>query len=88
MAKKTTNDNYDIFCSFCNRYKDEVGKLIAGPNGIFICEDCIDICNKISNLIPLYLLVLTSSATLINLSFIFSSFNFLLTLYSYIGLDR
>ena len=47
MAKRTTNDNYDIFCSFCGRYKDEVGKLIAGPNGIFICEDCIDICNKI-----------------------------------------
>ena len=47
MAKKTTNDDYDIFCSFCGRYKDEVGKLIAGPNGIFICEDCIDICNKI-----------------------------------------
>ena len=49
MAKKTNNgnDNYDIFCSFCGRYKDEVGKMIAGPNGIFICEDCIDICNKI-----------------------------------------
>ena len=47
MAKRTTNDDYDIFCSFCGRYKDEVGKLIAGPNGIFICEDCIDICNKI-----------------------------------------
>jgi len=47
MAKRTTNDEYDIFCSFCGRYKDEVGKLIAGPNGIFICEDCIDICNKI-----------------------------------------
>ena len=45
--KKTTNEDYDIFCSFCGRYKDEVGKLIAGPNGIFICEDCIDICNKI-----------------------------------------
>ena len=45
MAKKTTNN--DIFCSFCGRYKDEVGKIIAGPNGIFICEDCIDICNRI-----------------------------------------
>ena len=47
MTKKTTNDEYDIFCSFCGRYKDEVGKMIAGPNGIFICEDCIDVCNKI-----------------------------------------
>ena len=48
MAKRTTNDDYDIFCSFCGRYKDEVGKMIAGPNGIFICEDCIDVCNRYS----------------------------------------
>ncbi|MBR6614174.1 MAG: ATP-dependent Clp protease ATP-binding subunit ClpX [Clostridia bacterium] len=49
MAKKTNNGNndYDIFCSFCGRFKDEVGKMIAGPNGIFICEDCIDVCNKV-----------------------------------------
>lgn len=46
MAKKTTND-YDIFCSFCGRFKDEVGKMIAGPNGIFICEDCVDVCNRV-----------------------------------------
>ncbi len=49
MAKKTNsgNNDYDIFCSFCGRFKDEVGKMIAGPNGIFICEDCIDVCNKV-----------------------------------------
>ncbi len=49
MTKKTNNGNndYDIFCSFCGRFKDEVGKMIAGPNGIFICEDCIDVCNKV-----------------------------------------
>ena len=46
MAKKTTND-YDIFCSFCGRFKDEVGKMIAGPNGIYICEDCVDVCNRV-----------------------------------------
>ena len=47
MPRKTKNDNKDVFCSFCGRFKDEVGKIIAGPNGIFICEDCIDLCNKV-----------------------------------------
>ena len=46
MPKKTSSNNKDIFCSFCGRYKDEVGKIIAGPNGIYICDDCIDICNR------------------------------------------
>ncbi|MDD4375737.1 MAG: ATP-dependent Clp protease ATP-binding subunit ClpX [Clostridia bacterium] len=46
MAKKKNTD-YDIFCSFCGRFKGEVNKIIAGPNGIFICEECVDVCNKI-----------------------------------------
>ena len=46
MAKKN-NGSADIFCSFCGRYKDEVDKIIAGPNGIFICDDCVDLCNRI-----------------------------------------
>ena len=46
MPKKK-NTGYDIFCSFCGRYKDEVNKIIAGPNGIFICDECIDTCNRI-----------------------------------------
>lgn len=46
MPKRTTG-NKDIFCSFCGRYKDEVGKIIAGPNGIYICDDCIDLCNRV-----------------------------------------
>lgn len=47
MPRKKDETEHDIFCSFCGRFKDEVGKIIAGPNGIFICDDCIDICNKI-----------------------------------------
>ena len=46
MAKKN-NSSQDIFCSFCGRYKDEVDKIIAGPNGIFICDECVDLCNRI-----------------------------------------
>jgi ATP-dependent Clp protease ATP-binding subunit ClpX len=33
-------------CSFCGKSQNEVKKLIAGPN-VFICNECIDICNEI-----------------------------------------
>ena len=35
-----------VCCSFCNKDKDEVDKLIAGP-GVFICNECVDLCNQI-----------------------------------------
>ncbi len=31
-------------CSFCGRPRGEVDKLVAGPDGVFICNDCIDTC--------------------------------------------
>lgn len=34
-------------CSFCGKTKDEVQKLIAGPGGIFICDECVDLCADI-----------------------------------------
>ncbi len=34
-------------CSFCRRSIDEVGQLIPGPDGIFICDDCIRLCYDI-----------------------------------------
>ena len=34
----------DLRCSFCGKTQDEVRKLIAGPDGVFICNDCVDIC--------------------------------------------
>ena len=36
-----------IRCSFCNKSEDQVKKLIAGPNGVYICDECIDICAEI-----------------------------------------
>lgn len=46
--KKTEYDNEDmIFCSFCGRLRQEVNKLLAGPDGVFICDECIGICNHI-----------------------------------------
>ena len=34
----------DLRCSFCGKTQDEVRKLIAGPDGVFICNECVDIC--------------------------------------------
>lgn len=36
-----------IRCSFCGKTEDQVRKLIAGPNGAFICDECIEICAEI-----------------------------------------
>lgn len=34
-------------CSFCNKTQDQVKKLISGPNGIYICDQCVGICSDI-----------------------------------------
>ncbi len=34
-------------CHFCKKRKDEVGILIVGPEGIAICDQCINFCNEI-----------------------------------------
>lgn len=36
-----------ICCSFCGKEQDKVKKMVAGPNNVFICDDCIDICSEI-----------------------------------------
>ena len=36
-----------IRCSFCNKTEDQVRKLIAGPGGVYICDECIDVCAEI-----------------------------------------
>lgn len=40
------NNGTDCNCSFCGKNQDEVNKLIAGPD-VFICDECIDLCNEI-----------------------------------------
>ena len=44
MAK---NPGMDIRCSFCNKTQGQVRKLIAGPAGVYICDECVDICAEI-----------------------------------------
>ncbi len=34
-------------CSFCGRTENQVQKLIAGPNGVYICDECVSVCNDI-----------------------------------------
>ena len=44
MAGK--KDEGRLKCSFCGKTQDQVRKLIAGP-GVYICEQCVDLCNEI-----------------------------------------
>ncbi len=46
MAGRMNQDDR-IRCSFCGKTQDQVEKLIAGPNGAFICDECIEVCNEI-----------------------------------------
>src|SRR5574344_2313276 len=39
--------NEQQFCSFCNKPASDERQLVAGPNGIFICNQCIDVCKSI-----------------------------------------
>jgi len=45
MAGKNLDGS--IRCSFCNKTQEEARKLIAGPGGVYICDECIDICADI-----------------------------------------
>ncbi|MBO9405522.1 MAG: ATP-binding protein, partial [Thermomicrobium sp.] len=34
-------------CSFCGKSQEEVRRLIAGPNGVYICDECVQLCQEI-----------------------------------------
>jgi hypothetical protein len=36
-----------LYCSFCFKSQHQVRKLISGPGGIFICDECVELCNEI-----------------------------------------
>ncbi|MBL0720483.1 ATP-dependent Clp protease ATP-binding subunit ClpX [Piscinibacter sp. Jin2] len=44
--KKGSTGEKVLYCSFCGKSQHEVKKLIAGPS-VFICDECIDLCNDI-----------------------------------------
>lgn len=43
---KYTNDKNQLKCSFCGKTQEQVKKLVAGP-GVYICDECIELCNEI-----------------------------------------
>ncbi|MCI9546477.1 MAG: ATP-dependent Clp protease ATP-binding subunit ClpX [Lachnospiraceae bacterium] len=45
MADKTRDAK--VRCSFCNKPEEQVRKLIAGPDGAYICDGCVSICSEI-----------------------------------------
>ncbi len=46
MASKKKETVDKLFCSFCGKSQDVVKKLVAGP-GVYICDECIELCNEI-----------------------------------------
>ena len=43
---KSSGGSEQLLCSFCGKSQRQVKKLIAGP-GVYICDECIDLCNEI-----------------------------------------
>lgn len=46
MAKKPNGTGL-IRCSFCNKTESQVHRMLSGPNGVYICDECIDLCAAI-----------------------------------------
>jgi len=38
---------HDVRCSFCGKAQDQVKRLIVGPNGVAMCDECVSLCNEI-----------------------------------------
>lgn len=47
LAKNGNSRDKSVCCSFCGKPQDMVRKLIAGPNNVFICNECTDLCSAI-----------------------------------------
>ncbi len=44
MAK---SENFQNKCSFCGKTQEQVRQLVAGPDNVFICDECISLCNEL-----------------------------------------
>jgi len=47
MAKKSNNNRTRAICSFCGRSSSQSDTFIEGPNRVFICPECVDLCYDI-----------------------------------------
>ncbi|MEY8562379.1 ATP-dependent Clp protease ATP-binding subunit ClpX [Eggerthellaceae bacterium 3-80] len=43
-TQKPPQEPNEIVCAFCGRHSDDVAAMISGPNGIYICDECVAIC--------------------------------------------
>ncbi len=46
MANKT-DDRQTVSCSFCGKGQKQVRKMISGPSGVYICDECIELCSEL-----------------------------------------
>ncbi|HUS72237.1 MAG TPA: ATP-dependent Clp protease ATP-binding subunit ClpX [Sedimentisphaerales bacterium] len=47
MAKRSNNKKTKTICSFCGRAGSQVEPFIEGPNNVFICPECVELCHNI-----------------------------------------
>ena len=47
MAKKSNNRKSRTICSFCGRSSSQIDTFIEGPDNVFICPECVDLCHDI-----------------------------------------
>ena len=40
-------NNEQLICSFCGKPKELAKRLIAGPNGVYICDECVEVCREV-----------------------------------------
>ena len=45
--EKNARPKPQYLCSFCKKSQEEVRRLIAGPGGVYICDECIALCQEI-----------------------------------------
>ncbi|MGN7612027.1 ATP-dependent Clp protease ATP-binding subunit ClpX [Magnetococcales bacterium HHB-1] len=47
MSNKNSESGGKINCSFCGKSQAEAKKLVAGPSSVFICDECVNLCQEI-----------------------------------------
>ena len=43
----TSSRSKSVCCSFCHRPQEQVQRIISGPEGVYICDECVDLCREI-----------------------------------------
>ena len=47
MAGPNRGNNMQYSCNFCGKNQSQVVRLIAGPGSVYICNECVDLCQEI-----------------------------------------